>query len=104
MGTTATTPAPLLILIPIGMILFRVMESSFYVLPSLVFVALLLVWVLLRLLKGTAIIYDVVPAKVYVTGFLVLVVLLAAVYVYFDATTSLPLYLPFYTKLTSAVL
>jgi hypothetical protein len=102
-SVTVWSTAPLLILIPVGMILYRVMEGSFYIIPSLVLIALLMFWVCLRMLKGTAIIYDIVPAKVYAAGFAVLVVLVAALYLYFDATGSLPLYLPFFAKLTSVM-
>jgi hypothetical protein len=102
-SVTVWSTAPLLILIPVGMILYRVMEGSFYVIPSLVLIALLLFWVFLRMLKGTAIIYDIVPVKVYAAGFALLVVLVAALYLYFDATGSLPLYLPFFAKLASVM-
>ncbi|MFN0158607.1 MAG: glycoside hydrolase family 2 protein [Bacteroidota bacterium] len=89
-----STP-PLLALVPIGMILFRVMESSVYVIPALVIVAALFVWVLLRLLKGMAIIFDAFAPKVYVLGLLSVAALLAVAYVYYDYTQSASIYLTF---------
>lgn len=96
--TMWATP-PLLVLIPAGMILFRIMESSIYVLPSLAVLAGLHVWVLLRLLKGISIVYDVLPFRVYVLGFLSLALACVLVYFYYDVTQSAPLYASFLYKL-----
>jgi len=92
---TVWSTTPLLLLVPAGMILYRVMESSIYVLPSLALVALLFVWVLARLLKGVAIIYDVVPFKVYLGGLATVLIVAAALYVYYDYAESLPMQVAF---------
>lgn len=92
--TMWSTP-PLLILVPVGMILFRVMESSVYVLPSLILVAVLLLWVFVRLLKGISIMYDIRTVKAYFLGVASLVALLAVVYFYYDYTQSTSTYLAF---------
>jgi hypothetical protein len=86
-----STP-PLLLLVPIGMILYRVMESSMYVIPSLIVLGLLLVWVFFRLLKGMAIIFDVYPLKMYVIGSIAVVGLFAVLLLYFDYTQSASTY------------
>ncbi len=92
--TMWSTP-PLLILVPVGMILFRLMESSVYVLPSLILVAVLLLWVFIRLLKGVSIMYDVRVMKAYFLGVASLVAVLAIVYFYYDYTQSTSTYLAF---------
>ncbi len=89
---TMWSTVPLLLLVPAGMILYRVMESSIYVLPSLIFVALLLLWVLFRLLKGISIIFDVYIVKMYVLGVLSIVCVAAIVYFYFDYTQAASTY------------
>lgn len=92
--TMWSTP-PLIALVPLGMILFRLMESSFYVIPSMAIVAALLVWVVLRLLKGISIIFDAMPARVYFVGMVGMVAVLAFVYLYYDYTQSTSTYLSF---------
>jgi hypothetical protein len=92
--TMWSTP-PLLALVPLGMILFRLMETSVYVVPSLVIVAGLLVWVVLRLLKGISIIFDVLPARVYFVGVIAIVAVAAFGYLYYDYTQSTSAYLSF---------
>jgi hypothetical protein len=100
--TMWSTP-PLLILVPIGMILYRIMESSVYVLPSLVVIAVLVFWVFLRLLKGLSIIFDAFPPKVYFMGILSVVGVLALLYFYLDYTQSASVYLSFmYNVMSSA--
>lgn len=86
---------PLLLLVPVGMILYRVMESPTYVIPAVLLVAVLLAWVLLRLLKGISILFDAYVGKVYVVGILSLVGALALVYLYLDYTQSASIYLTF---------
>ncbi len=86
---------PYIVLIPIVMILYRLLDSSFYILPIFGFIVIISIWVLFRLLKGVSIIYDVVPAKVYAVGILVLIVISAAFYGYIDYTQSTSVYLKY---------
>ncbi|MCK5571948.1 MAG: hypothetical protein KAJ12_04275, partial [Bacteroidetes bacterium] len=92
--TMWSTP-PLLVLIPLGMILYRVMESSIYVVPGIVIIGVLVLWVAVRFLKAVAIIYDMRSVNMYVLGFLTLVCIVAGVYVYYDVTQFAPSYLSF---------
>ncbi len=92
---TVWSTAPLMILVPVGMILYRVMESSMYVLPSLGFVGVMIVWVFFRLLKGLSIIYDVYPVKMYVIGTVVAVGVAAVLFAYVDYTQSAATYWSF---------
>jgi hypothetical protein len=100
--TMWSTP-PLLVLIPMGMILYRVMESSIYVLPALIIVGILLFWVALRFLKAVSIVYDVSALKMYVLGFVTLVCTVSGLYIYYDATQMAPSYVSFmYELLTNS--
>jgi beta-galactosidase len=92
--TMWSTP-PLIALVPLGMILFRLMETTVYVIPSLVIVAGLLAWVVLRLFKGISIIFDTMPARVYFVGVVGLVAVAALGYLYYDYTQSTSAYLSF---------
>ncbi len=90
--TMWSTP-PLLILVPIGMILYRLMDAPIYVVPVVLFCAFLGGWVFIRLLKGISIILDIYPVKVYSIGVVLLVALLAGAYFYLDYTQSASVYI-----------
>jgi hypothetical protein len=92
---TMWATAPFLVLVPVGMILYRVIESPVYILPALVLVAILTVWVFLRLLKGIALILDVFPLKTYLIGFLVTAAVGGAAYFYYDYAHAAPMYVSF---------
>jgi hypothetical protein len=92
---TLWSTTPLLVLVPIGTILYRVMESQVYVLPSLILVGVILIWIVLRLLKAISIIFDAHIAKVYVIGIVSLVGVCALLYSYFDYTQGLSMHLSF---------
>jgi hypothetical protein len=92
--TMWSTP-PLIALVPLGMILFRLMETRMYVVPSLVIVAALMVWVILRLLKGISIIFDAMPARVYFVGILSIAAVAGFGYLYYDYTQSTSAYVSF---------
>jgi hypothetical protein len=92
---TVWSAAPLLVLVPIGMILYRIMDSPVYVVPSFVLMAVLVIWVLLRLFKGISILFDAYLMKVYIIGFLSLGCALSLGYVYFDYTQSASMYMSY---------
>ncbi|MEW6510523.1 MAG: glycoside hydrolase family 2 TIM barrel-domain containing protein [Bacteroidota bacterium] len=92
---TMWATAPLLVLVPVGMILYRVLESSVYVIPAFALVAILVLWVFLRLLKGVAIVFDILPFKVYLLGVLAVAVVGGAAYAYFDYAQAAPIYVSF---------
>jgi hypothetical protein len=87
---------PLIVLIPIGMILYRIMESSVYVAPAFVFYGILHLWVFLRFLKGLSIVFDASPLKVYFLGFTAAVVVLGGLFLYYDLAAYAPTYLAFW--------
>jgi hypothetical protein len=86
---------PLVVFIVVGMVLYRILDSPAYVLPALILVAVIHLWVYLRLLKGMAIVYDVFPLKMYAAGIVAALFVLAVVYVYYDATASAPMYISY---------
>lgn len=94
-AATIWSTTPLLAFIPIGMILYRVMEGQIYVMPSLVIIALFLLWVVLRFAKAVSIIYDVYPPKLYAAGIVILLALFGLMYLYYDLVQSAPMHLSF---------
>ena len=101
--TMWSTP-PLLVLVPMGMIFFRMMDSPAYVLPSIIVIVLLLVWVLIRWLKGVAIILDSNPLKIYALGLICVIGLFVGLYLYLDYTQSASVYVSFlYRDIVSQV-
>jgi len=99
---TVWSTTPLLAFIPIGMILYRVMDGKIYVLPGLILIGLFLFWVSVRMLKGISIIYDIYPPKVYLSGLATFAVGGGVLYLYYDLVQSAPMYLSFlYTMVGS---
>lgn len=86
---------PYIVLIPVVMLLYRLLDSSFYIVPIFGIIIAISMWVLFRLLKGISIIFDLFPLKVYAIGILFLVVVGAAFYGYIDYTQSTSVYLKY---------
>jgi len=102
LSITLWSMLPYVVLIPVAMVLYRVIESPEYVLPAFIAMALTTVWVLARLLKGISIIYDVFPMKVYAIGVAVILLCAALAYGYFDYTRSTSIYLKYLLQSTQA--
>jgi hypothetical protein len=86
---------PMVIFILVGMILYRVMETETYVIPVMIFFALINIWVLLRTLKGISIIYDVFPPKLYAVALVVVLIAVGIWYAYVDHVSSTTAYARF---------
>jgi hypothetical protein len=60
---------PVIMLAPFGLILYRLLEIPFLEILAIVIVGVFHIWVLTRLLKGSAIVLDVRPLFFYLGGF-----------------------------------
>lgn len=89
---------PYVVLIPVAMILYRLMETAVYLQIFGGVGILVTLLVLMRLCKGISIVYDVYPAKVYAGGILLIVVVGAGLYGYFDYTQSTPMYVEYFLQ------
>jgi hypothetical protein len=89
---------PVVFLIPVGMVMYRVMESEAFVLPVILILVAIGVWVLIRLLKSISIIYDVVPLRVYTGGLVVLLGVLGLLLIYYNYTQSTLAYYRFFVN------
>lgn len=98
---TMWATVPLLFLIPVGMILFRLLENGEYAVPSFVLVCILLLWTVLRVHKGSAVVADIYRPKVYLFGLSSLAGVLLLGYFLLDYSQSASEYLRFLYNVAS---
>jgi hypothetical protein len=87
---------PIVLLSPVAMALFKLLQSDVYVIPAFVVVGFFVVWSFLRILKGVSVIYDVSRFKAYAGGLFFVVVLLGGAFVYYESTYALTAYIEFF--------
>lgn len=87
---------PIVLLSPVAMALFKLLQSDLNVIPAFALVAVFLIWSLLRILKGVSVIYDISRLKAYTGGILLVLVILGGVFVYYETTFALSAYIEFY--------
>lgn len=80
---------PLVLFIPLGIILYRVFNLEMINLYIYIFLILLKFWLVLRLIKGIYVIYDVIPGPVYFYSFLFITLVLSGFLMYFELNNSL---------------
>jgi len=89
---------PVVLLIPVGIILYRVLTAdvaNVYIYTGLV---LIFIWILYRLMKGVYVLFDANPATVYFYCILVLVLISGGILFYFELESSTVQYLLFTLK------
>ena len=90
---------PIVLLSPLGMALFKLLQSDFYVLPAFILVGAFLIWSFLRTLKGVSVIYDISRLKAYAGGALVALVVLGGLFIYYESAYALTAYVEFFFHL-----
>ena len=83
---------PLVLLSPLAMALFKLLQSNLYVLPTFILLAVFLLWSFFRVLKGVSVIYDISPLKAYTGGILLTVVGAAILFVYYESAYAISAY------------
>ncbi len=89
---------PVVLLIPVGIILYRVLRAdvaNVYIYTGLV---LIFIWILYRLMKGVYVLFDANPATVYFYCILILLIVSGGVLFYFELESSTVQYLLFTLK------
>ncbi len=86
---------PLILLSPVAMSLFKVMENPLYVIPSFIVVLLFVFWVGIRILNGVSVIFDTSPTKTYLWGTLIIMLLLGGGAFYYDSNYATGSYVRF---------
>jgi hypothetical protein len=87
---------PIVLLSPVAMAYFKLLQTDFNVIPAFSLVAAFLMWSLLRILKGVSVIYDISRLKAYTGGILLVLVILGGVFVYYETTFALSAYIEFF--------
>jgi len=89
---------PIVLLIPIGIILYRVLAAD--IINIYIYIGLILIsfWILYRLMKGIYVIFDASPGSVYFYCTLVLIVFFGGILFYFEVEYSTVQYLLFTLK------
>jgi hypothetical protein len=95
LSITAWAFLPYIVIIPLAMICYRLMEIEMYIIPIFVILAAVKLWSAVRLLKGVSIIYDVPPVQVYAGGILLILVVFGGIYGYYDYAHSTTMYLKY---------
>jgi beta-galactosidase len=93
---------PFIIFIPIGMVMYRILETPLYVFPVFLLLILTKIWIVQRILKGVAVVYDIFPLRVYIVGIILIALVFAATYSYYDYTQSTSAYLRYMLSLTQS--
>ncbi len=79
---------PLVILVPVGIILYRVLSANtinFYMFMGMIAFTM---WILYRLMRGIYVIYDTNPTNVYLYSLIILFIIAASFVIYFQLTNS----------------
>lgn len=84
---------PLVLLIPIGIILYKMLSADAFNLYLFLGMIFFTVWIFYRLMKGIYVIFDVNPASVYVYSLIVIVIIAASLLIYFQLSNSTFTYL-----------
>jgi hypothetical protein len=89
---------PMVLLIPVGIILYRVLVLDIVNVYIYIVLALVVMWILYRLMKGIYVIFDARPASVYFYSIIILLVFFIVVLFYFEVENSTIQYLLFTFK------
>lgn len=79
---------PIVLLIPVGIVLYRLLNAD--VANLYIFISLLIIklWLLYRLIKGIYVIYDVNPSTVYFYSIVFILTMITIVLVYYEVNSS----------------
>jgi len=84
---------PLVLLIPVGIILFRILDAEYTNIYVFIGLAVFTLWILYRLLKGIYVIYDVNPGSIYFYSLVFILVVLGGIIIYYEINSSIISYL-----------
>lgn len=79
---------PLLLLVPLGIILYRVLNISEISIYLFIGMFVFTMWVFYRLMKGIYVIFDTKPANVYLYSIIILFIIAVTFVIYFEVSNS----------------
>jgi beta-galactosidase len=86
--TTIWSLLPMVLLIPVGIILFRLLSADVANLYIYLGLILFVLWSFYRLIKGIYVIFDVTPGTVYFYSILLVLVIIGGFLLYYQITNS----------------
>jgi|WetSurMetagenome_2_1015567.scaffolds.fasta_scaffold20345_2 beta-galactosidase len=89
---------PIVLLIPVGIVLYRLLNANAGNIYVYIFLVLFVFWLLYRLLKGVSVIFDVNPGGIYFYGSVSIFALLVIYFLYYEVNNSVMQYLKFALK------
>jgi beta-galactosidase len=84
---------PVVLLIPVGIVLYRLLNAGVVNIYMYLFLIVFIFWLLYRLFKGIAVIFDVSPGGIYFYGLLSIFSLKIIFFLYFELNSSVFQYL-----------
>ena len=84
---------PLVLLIPVGIILYRILNAQVGNLYIFIILILFTIWIFYRLMKGIYVIFDVNPGSVYLYSILFILVIVSGIFIYYELNNSVFEYL-----------
>ena len=91
--TVSWSLLPLVLLIPVGIILYRILNAQVGTLYIFLILILFNIWIFYRLMKGIYVIFDVNAGSVYLYSILFILVLVSGIFIYFELNNSVFEYL-----------
>jgi beta-galactosidase len=89
---------PMVLLIPVGIILYRVLIADVANIYIYIGLVIIFIWILYRLMKGIYVLFDANPGTIYFYCILFLVVVIGGILFYFELESSTVQYLLFTLK------
>lgn len=84
---------PVVLLIPLGIVLYRLLNTGAGNIYIYIFLILFSLWMLYRLLKGVSVIFDVNAGSIYFYGLLTIALIKLIIFIYFEVNNSVFQYL-----------
>lgn len=84
---------PLVLLLPFGLVLYKVLSANVLTLYLFIALAFFSIWIFYRLMKGIYVIFDVNPAPVYFYSIAVILVVFGGILIYFQLSESTVYYI-----------
>ncbi len=84
---------PLVLLIPVGIILYRILNAHVGTLYIFIVLILFNIWIFYRLMKGIYVIFDVNAGSVYLYSILFILVIVSGIFIYYELNNSVFEYL-----------
>lgn len=89
---------PIIFLLLLTMGLYRILEMGEYTAASFLLIAVILVWFLYRVLRGTAVIYDVWAPQIYAIGLALIAVAITIIGLIYDSNYSTFAYVQYFVN------